>query len=238
MFEKYQIPAFFLCKNAVLAAFANGRSTGVVLDSGASHSSAVPVHDGYVMQQAIVKSPLGGDFVTNQCRQYFEEKGVEIVPSYQIAAKEVVKEGEPANWTKKKLPENLTQSWSNYMVREALLDLKSTALQVSDMNFNREVVEALPAVHYEFPNGYNIDLTADRFFMPEPLFDTTHIKGFSSSLMGMSQIVTSCVGLCDAEVRNSLYGSVMVTGGNTLIQGFTERLARDLATKTPPVRYF
>ncbi|WP_368858074.1 hypothetical protein, partial [Streptomyces sp. CHA16] len=27
MFEKYNVPAFFLVKNAVLAAFANGRAT-------------------------------------------------------------------------------------------------------------------------------------------------------------------------------------------------------------------
>ena len=51
MFEKYNVPAFFLVKNAVLAAFANGRSTGLVLDSGASHTSAIPVHEGYVLQQ-------------------------------------------------------------------------------------------------------------------------------------------------------------------------------------------
>lgn len=51
MFEKYHIPAFFLCKNAVLSAFAHGRSTGLVLDSGATHTSAVPVHDGYVLQK-------------------------------------------------------------------------------------------------------------------------------------------------------------------------------------------
>lgn len=31
--------------------FANGRSTGLVLDSGASHTTAVPVYDGYVIQQ-------------------------------------------------------------------------------------------------------------------------------------------------------------------------------------------
>ena len=46
MFEKYNIPAFFLVKNAVLAAFANGRSTGLVVDSGATHTSAIPIHDG------------------------------------------------------------------------------------------------------------------------------------------------------------------------------------------------
>ena len=39
--------------------------------------------------------------------------------------------------------------------------------------------------------------------------------------------------MCDIDLRPSLYGSVMVSGGNTLIQGFTERLTRDLSIKTP-----
>jgi len=34
-----------------MASFANGRSTGLVLDSGATHTTAVPVYDGYVLQQ-------------------------------------------------------------------------------------------------------------------------------------------------------------------------------------------
>ena len=87
MFEKYQVPAFFLVKNAVLAAFANGRSTGMVLDSGATHTSAIPVHEGYVLQQAIVKSPLAGDFLTMQCRQALTDQNVEMVPPYMIAGK-------------------------------------------------------------------------------------------------------------------------------------------------------
>lgn len=44
MFEKYNVPAFFVVKNAVLAAFANGRATALVVDSGATHTSAIPVH--------------------------------------------------------------------------------------------------------------------------------------------------------------------------------------------------
>ncbi len=40
--------------------------------------------------------------------------------------------------------------------------------------------------------------------------------------------------MCDIDLRPALYGSVVVTGGNTLIQGFTERLNRDLSLKTPP----
>ena len=58
------------------------------LDSGATHTSAIPVTDGYVLQQAVVKSPLGGEFLTMQCKQFLEEqlrdKGG-IVAAYQVA---------------------------------------------------------------------------------------------------------------------------------------------------------
>lgn len=55
---------------------------------GSTQTSAIPVHDGYVLQQAIVKSPLAGDFLTLQCKNFLEEhEKVELVPHYQIASK-------------------------------------------------------------------------------------------------------------------------------------------------------
>lgn len=47
-FPKVKMTIFSLI---VLASFANGRSTGLILDSGATHTTAIPVHDGYVLQQ-------------------------------------------------------------------------------------------------------------------------------------------------------------------------------------------
>ena len=47
----------------------------LVVDSGATHTSAVPVQDGFVLTQAIVKSPLGGDFMTMQCKQHLQVRG-------------------------------------------------------------------------------------------------------------------------------------------------------------------
>ncbi|MEJ1272688.1 transferrin receptor 2 [Cricetulus griseus] len=146
MFEQYNIPAFFLCKTAVLTAFANGRSTGLVLDSGATHTTAIPVHDGYVLQQGIVKSPLAGDFISMQCRELFQEMAIDIIPPYMIAA-----------------------------------------------------------------------------------------KGLSgNTMLGVGHVVTTSIGMCDIDIRPGLYGSVIVTGGNTLLQGFTDRLNRELSQKTPP----
>ncbi len=49
MFEKYQVPAMFICKSPVLASFSCGRSTAVILDSGLKATYVTPVHDGYAL---------------------------------------------------------------------------------------------------------------------------------------------------------------------------------------------
>uniref|UniRef100_A0A8B9H8T0 Actin-like 6B n=1 Tax=Astyanax mexicanus TaxID=7994 RepID=A0A8B9H8T0_ASTMX len=232
MFEHYNIPAFFLCKTAVLTAFANGRATGLVLDSGATHTTAIPVHDGYVLQQGIVKSPLAGDFITMQCREMFQEMNIDIIPQYMIASKEPVREGAPPDWTKKdKLPP-VTKSWHTYMCNRCAEQASTARLSIKTMiNTSAQ----MPTLHYEMPSGFNADYGAERLRIPEGLFDPSNVKGLSgNTMLGMGHVVTTSIGMCDIDIRPGLYGSVIVTGGNTLLQGFTERLNRELSQKAPP----
>ncbi|KAI3368733.1 hypothetical protein L3Q82_025719, partial [Scortum barcoo] len=215
--------------------FANGRSTGLVLDSGATHTTAIPVHDGYVLQQGIVKSPLAGDFMSMQCRELFQELNVEIIPPYMIASKDAVREGSPASWKKKEKLPQVTRTWHNYMCNCVIQDFQASVLQVSDSPYDEQVAAQMPTVHYELPNGYNCDFGAERLKIPEGLFDPSNAKGLSgNTMLGVGHVVTTSVGMCDIDIRPGLYGSVVVTGGNTLIQGFTDRLNRELSQKTPP----
>ncbi|KTF90821.1 hypothetical protein cypCar_00047743, partial [Cyprinus carpio] len=55
-----------------------------------------------------------------------------------------------------------------------------------------------------------------------------------NTMLGVGHVVTTSIGMCDIDIRPGLYGSVIVTGGNTLLQGFTERLNRELSQKAPP----
>ena len=64
LFEKYKVPALFLCKDSVLSSFACGRSTAIVLDSGNTHSTATPIHDGYALQKCILRHEIGGATIT------------------------------------------------------------------------------------------------------------------------------------------------------------------------------
>jgi actin-related protein len=200
MFEKYNAPAFFLVKSAVLAAFANGRSTGLVLDSGAHCTSAVPVHDGFVLNHAIVRIPLAGDFVTSQCSKMLEQMKVEVIPTYMVGTKDTVKDHEAARWAKKpKLP-NVARSYHDYMVKECLRDYQATCVQIADTGYDPETVANMPMVHYEFPNGYNQDFGGERFRLVEPLFDPSSLPGVDSS-MGIAHTVSMSANMCDVDLK-------------------------------------
>ncbi|VDN59441.1 unnamed protein product [Dracunculus medinensis] len=235
MFEKYNVPAFYLVKNAVLASYANGRTSGLVLDSGSSQTSAVPIFDGYCLTHAVVRAPIGGDLIVEQCRLMCEEQQIEIIPAYKIATKEAVSENEAPIWTMKKGLPNVKRSFDDYMRKQVLEDLASSVLQVCDTPIDVEFAEKLPSSPFCFPCGFMKEFQAERVKIPEGLFDLNYLKGIDKSiLMSVSQIAATSCGMCDIDIRPTLYSSLMVTGGNSLIMGFTERLNHDLALKCPP----
>lgn len=83
MFEKYQVPAIFIGKAPVLAAFSCGRSTAILVDSGNKQTFATPIHDGYALQKCIIKHDIGGHHITTDLLNWLEkEKGVEVAPRF------------------------------------------------------------------------------------------------------------------------------------------------------------
>ncbi|KAG7160834.1 Actin-like protein 6B-like [Homarus americanus] len=185
-------------------------------------------------QHAIVKSPLGGDFLLNQANNYLKESQVDIVPSYLIADKQLVKEGDRPKWTRKNNVAEVTSSWHNYMKREVVRDFQQTMLHCSEAPYDEETITSIPTEPFEFPTGYNNEYGIERYRITESLFDPSYIKGVGSTMLGMSHVVSTSIGLCDIDLRPSLYSGVIVTGGNSLLNGYVERLNRDLSSRTPP----
>ncbi|CAL8071455.1 unnamed protein product [Calicophoron daubneyi] len=235
LFEKFKIPAFYIAKSAALTCFANGRHTGLVLDCGAIHTSAIPVYDGLVLTQEIVRSPLAGDFLVQQAQRLIDDLKIELIPYYRVASKESVNEREPALWKERTNLPKTSISYENFMIKNLLQDFVASVLQVSDERYDQSQADTFPMVGYEFPNGYNFELGHERFHIPEALFDPSILlESGGNSMLSMSHIVASSISLCDIDIRPSLYSNVVVVGGSSLVTGFTDRLQRDLNIKTPP----
>lgn len=168
------------------------------------------MQEGYVLTQAVVKSPLGADYLSLQCRQHLEAQGIDLTPAYKIASKESIREREPPRFTVKRMAENLTSSWQQYMLKGLMQDFQMSTVQVLEVPYDERTASQIPSAHYEFPSGYHQDFGCERFKLAESLFDHT--------MLGAGQLASTSVGMCDADVRMSLYGSVVITGGNSLLQ--------------------
>ncbi|CAG9314384.1 ARP4_1 [Blepharisma stoltei] len=236
MFEKFQIPAFYIVKSAVLSSFASGRSTSLVLDSGAYTTWAVPVHDGYVLQKSIVKFNIGGETITDVLLNHLVSLGVNIRPHYTFnkTVKCFVEGGEVQGnpeFTLEDIPRpNVDPSYQDFSIREIVRDIKETTFKVSDNTFSETSFANVPSSSYELPDGTQVQLGNERYRIPELLFSSgiEGVIGFS----GVHQMVYDSITRCDMDIRRELYGNVVVTGGNSLFGGFTDRLHKKLTELT------
>lgn len=76
MFEKFNVSSFYLALQQVLALYASGKTTGVVLDSGHSLTTTVPVYEGFALSHAIQKMNLGGKHLTDYLMELMKEEGL------------------------------------------------------------------------------------------------------------------------------------------------------------------
>ncbi|XP_076816787.1 actin, cytoplasmic 3-like [Clavelina lepadiformis] len=89
MFEKFATPAMVLAKQSVLALYATGRTTGLVIDSGHGVTYSVPIYEGYALPHAVIKLDFGGENLTDYFKKLINERGYSFTTT---AEREIVRD--------------------------------------------------------------------------------------------------------------------------------------------------
>ncbi|KAE9420770.1 hypothetical protein Angca_003978 [Angiostrongylus cantonensis] len=83
---------------------------------------------------------------------------------------------------------------------------------------------------YPLPDGSRLEIGASRFRAPEVLFRPELI---GEEWPGIAHLVNDAIRKCDMDVRKTLYGSIILSGGSTLFQGFGDRLLSEMRRLSP-----
>lgn len=86
LFEKFRIPSLKIVDQPELIMIENGRTNGSVFNSGHGNSYAVVIRDGKAVEETLVKSELGGRFLS-EClgNDILENRGVNMNQSIEFS---------------------------------------------------------------------------------------------------------------------------------------------------------
>ncbi len=159
MFEKFQVPAIFITKAPVLAAFSCGKSTAVIVDSGHRATYATPVHDGFALQKCIIKHDIGGQYLTNELLSYLEnQKKIQITPRFAFKKRLYNNNGQEAFEITKQDTSGVRPSYHQWCKEEIVRDLKEEVCYVSEDPVDEKSLETIRSQTYELPDGTQVNM--------------------------------------------------------------------------------
>mmetsp|Transcript_36599 Transcript_36599/g.117515 ORF Transcript_36599/g.117515 Transcript_36599/m.117515 type:complete len:431 (-) Transcript_36599:296-1588(-) len=249
MFEKFSCPALFLSKSAVLSAFAAGRGTALVLEMGGGVTSATAVHDGYALSKPLRRSSLGGDTLTQMLLTSLasREPPVAVRPIYTLRRVGV---GPGEESTEVLSFPGTHPTYHRYMQLAVLRDVKESVCRVALAAPSEGAPLDASAWEVEMPDHSSVDFGWERLHLPELLFTPTLLSApyaappapaqkealagcMPDGVLGLPEMVSDCIRACDTDMRRELWGSIVVSGGGSLLPGLTDRLTARLSEMVP-----
>lgn len=247
MFEHLTVPALFVSIQAVLALYACGKTTGVVLDSGDGVTHSVPVYEGYALNKCVNRIDIAGRDITRYLNLCLQKEGYNFTTSAEMETVRTIKER--CCFLTPDLKKSISTATRAYIDRKKEVDItfasgdaksnnkKSKNSDLLDKNSSNDKNSSSndkngdtnydvkqPRI-YKLPDGKKISIYQARFLAPEILFKPELI---GEEVPGVHEMLYNSIQKSDLDIRSVLYENIFLSGGTTLFKGFGDRLFSEM----------
>ncbi|KAL2016368.1 hypothetical protein VTK56DRAFT_3826 [Thermocarpiscus australiensis] len=248
--ESWGCPAFWLSRTPVLAAFAAGKGSALVLDVGGANTSVTAIHDGMVLKRSVQRSPAAGVWLSNQIRSMWRsnEPKINIVPTFMVENKKPVEAGAPADARLRTFPFPISDSFRAFEEERVITEFKESVVEVWRgpgrylAPGNEDFAKSQPGRVFEMPDGSNQMWREQRYRVAEGMWDESAAyppvgdEAAVSKAQTIPALIKAALDGVDVDLRPNLLANVVVTGSTSLLNGFTDRLNHELTAMFPGVK--
>jgi actin-like protein 6A len=228
LYETLEIPSGYVLRKAVASSFAAGKTTSLVVDSGAQGTIATTVCEGFVLHKTATRTMLGGDVLDSEVLKYIESTANAVVrPRFHFSKKRNAAGDVKVIDIKLNVHDTVLQHHRLAIAR----DLKETHCSVPHTAYNEALANTVSPATYELPDGTKINLGTCRYVIPEMLMNPSK----KSSLQGIPSLVLECLSKTPVDIRRETASQILLAGGSTCFDGFSQRLNLELTAKLSSV---
>merc|ERR1712087_39547 len=111
--------------------------------------------------------------------------------------------------------------------REAVSNIKETVCGVAVKYGDKACGQP---VTYTLPDGQKIEIDTERFSCAEILFKP-ELCGVDDQ--GLHEMIKTAILKCDVDIREMMWSNIVLSGGNSLLNGLDQRLIREVQRLAP-----
>uniref|UniRef100_A0A4W3H6V1 Actin-related protein 6 n=1 Tax=Callorhinchus milii TaxID=7868 RepID=A0A4W3H6V1_CALMI len=230
LFEEYQFQEVYRTNAGTLSAhkyFQENKSElcCLVVDSGYSFTHIVPYCKGKKMNEGICRINVGGKLLANHLKEIISYRQLHVMDETHVinqvkedvcyVSQDFYKDMEIAQ----------LKGEANTVMRDYILPDFSTIKK----GFCKPREEMVFSGKYKTSEQI-LRLTNERFAVPEILF---HPSDIGIQEMGIPEAIVHSVQNLPEEMHPHFYNNIILTGGNTLLPGFRDRVYADVRSLTP-----
>ena len=137
------------------------------------------------------------------------------------------------HFLKKMLTE--TENYQTIDEKEIINDIKEKLCFVStdfDQDMQHSINSSIHHKKYELPDGQIITIGNERFRCPEALFQPSFL---GRECYGIHEVIYNSIMKGDSDIRDQLFGNIILSGGNTMFPGFADRMQKELMLLDPSI---
>jgi len=217
MFETFNFAAVYVANTATLSLYSIGAVTGIVVECGYDVSTSVAVFEGEPIPNSLRRLDVAGRELDNYMIRLLNMRGYRF---------------------------NELRAIDQFLIR----DIKESLCEVaSDAAALAEAKAEAPEEEYDTSSNGNdmlpgyekkavpdkLSIGTERFDCPEALFNPGPITGKDLLVPGIQMMVMQTVGAVAMDLVKPLYSNVLLSGGTTMLTGFTHRLEEEIKQRVP-----